>query len=354
MTWHRPGIDDMDQTPEHLPSTDRQPSTSAFQFRKVFFNQVELRAGWRLLIFTAILLLTPARTFFFSGVQLPSSHSAPSYARNARPAKRPAVEFRPGPFITNYGFSLILLLGLSAFMAMLEDREMGHYGLPLKQAFRGNFWLGCLWGFAAISLLLLVLRANRHFYYGPLELSGWSIVRFASLWSIAFLLVGLFEEYLLRGYAQFTLTLGFRFWPAAVLLSLFFAFLHRDNPGETVFGLFQIVLIALFFCFTLWRSGTLWFAVGFHAAWDWSQSFFYGTPDSGIPAKGHLLHSSIAGPDWLTGGTVGPEGSVLVAPLLVLLFVLFYFAFPKRAQYPDPDAIKSGQSALVPQTTLGI
>jgi membrane protease YdiL (CAAX protease family) len=345
----------MDQTPEHLPSTDRQPpSTSAFQFRKVFFTQVELRAGWRLLIFSAILLLTPARTFFFSGVQFPSSHGANSYAWNARPAKKPAVEFQPGAFIANDGFSLILLLGLSAFMAMLEDREIGHYGLPLKQFFRGNFWLGCLWGFSAISVLVLALRADRHFYYGPLELSGWSIVRFASLWAIAFLLVGLFEEYLLRGYAQFTLTLGIGFWPAAVLLSLFFAFLHRDNPGETIFGLFQIVLIALFFCFTLWRTGTLWFAVGFHAAWDWGQSFFYGTPDSGIPARGHLLHSSIAGPDWLTGGTVGPEGSVLVSPLLLLLFVLFYFAFPKRAQYPDPDAIKPVQSALVPQTTLGI
>ncbi len=343
----------MDQTPELLPSPDRQPSTSAFQFRKVFFNQVELRAGWRLLIFSAILLLTPSRTFFFNGVQFPSSR-ANSYAGNARPAKKPAGEFQPGPFITNDGFSLILLLGLSAFMAMLEDREMGHYGLPLKRAFRGNFWLGCLWGFAAISLLLMALRADRHFYYGPLELSGWSIFRFASLWTIAFLLVGLFEEYLLRGYAQFTLTLGIGFWPAALVLSLFFAFLHRDNPGETIFGLFQIVLIALFFCFTLWRTGTLWFAVGFHAAWDWGQSFFYGTPDSGIPAKGHLLHSSIAGPDWLTGGTVGPEGSALVAPLIVLLFVLFHFAFPNRVPYPDPNALKPAQPQLVPQTTLGI
>jgi membrane protease YdiL (CAAX protease family) len=347
----------MDQTPEAVPSPDPQPPASAFRLRNIFFNQFELRAGWRLLVFSAILIVTPVRAFFFDGAALHGTQVADSSrqrVQKAQPANNPVAEFQPRPFITNDGFSFILLLGVSAFMARLENRGLRHYGLPLKSAFRGKFWLGCLWGFAAISLLQLALRADHNFYYGPLELSGWRIPHFAFLWGIAFLLVGFFEEFLLRGYAQFTLTLGIGFWPAAFLLSLFFAFLHRNNPGETIFGLFQIVLIALFFCFTLWRTGTLWFAVGFHAAWDWAQSFFYGTPDSGVPAKGHLLHSSIAGPDWLTGGTVGPEGSALVAPLMLLLFLLFYFAFPNRAQYPDPEAINPARPALAPQTTLGI
>jgi hypothetical protein len=237
-------------------------------------------------------------------------------------------------------------------MAKIEKRKLRHYGLPLKQALRQNFWTGCVWGFGAISVLLVVLRADHNFYYGVPELHGWSVLRYTSLWGIAFILVGLFEEFMLRGYAQFTLTTGLGFWPASLLLSLLFAALHRGNPGETIPGLFQVVLIGLFFCFTLWRTGTLWFAVGFHAAWDWGQSFFYGTPDSGLMAKGHFLHSSFAGSKWLTGGTVGPEGSVLVAPLLMLLFVLFYFAFPKRAPYPDPAAFKPAEPALVPPRTL--
>src|SRR5260370_16537652 len=134
-------MDEMDQTPEFRPSPGRQPSTSGFQFCKVFFNQVELRAGWRLLIFSDILLLTPSRTFFFNGVQFPSSR-ANSYAGNARPAKKPAGEFQPGPFITNDGFSLILLLALSAFIAMLAHRQIGHYSLPPHPPFREHFSLG--------------------------------------------------------------------------------------------------------------------------------------------------------------------------------------------------------------------
>ena len=336
----------MDQTPELVPPPEHAPAlqaTPASPIHRLFFNEVELRAGWRFLIFLILVIAVS----YAAGIAL-------KHLRKAPPPKTQPLVMRPGGTIRGDGLSLVLLLGISAIMARLEKRKLRHYGLPLRQAFRGKFWLGCLWGYGAISVLLLALRADHNFYYGAPELSGWSITRFAALWAIAFLLVGLFEEFLLRGYVQFTLTTGMGFWPAALLLSLLFAFLHRGNPGETIFGLFQIVLIALFLCFTLWRTGTLWFAVGFHAAWDWGQSFFYGTPDSGVPARGHLLHSSFAGPTWLTGGTVGPEGSVLVAPLIVLLFVLFYFAFPKPSQYPDPEAIKSGKPPLVPQATLGI
>ncbi len=331
----------MDPNPELAPSPEHALPVSASQLHQVFFNDFELRAGWRFLIF--YLTLKMARL----GVDLVAYLVAvvPS-------AQNQSGGFDPWPFIQEDGLSFAALLGLSAIAAMLEGRKLRHYGLPLRSAFRGNFWLGCLWGFGAISALLLALHADHNFYFGSFELNGWSIARFAALWAIAFLLVGLYEEFYLRGYLQFTLTLGIGFWPAALLLSLLFAALHRGNPGETSFGLFQIVLIGLFFCFTLWRTGTLWFAIGFHAAWDWSQSFFYGTPDSGVLAHGHLLHSSFAGPDWLTGGTAGPEGSVLAAPLILLLFVFFHFVFPTRVQYPDPEAIK--KPLAIPQTTLGM
>jgi membrane protease YdiL (CAAX protease family) len=328
----------MDLTPELVPSPEPVllvQSAGASLIHKIFFNDAELRAGWRFFIFFVLLIVVSYGTNFVI-----------KHVRKAPPAKNQVVDLRPGAIIAGDGLSLVLLLGIAAIMARLEKRKLRHYGLPFKQALRGNLWLGCVWGFGAISVLLLALRADHNFYYGSPELSIRGAARFASLWAIAFLLVGFLEEFLLRGYAQFTLTTGMGFWPAAFLLSCLFAGLHWSNPGETIPGLMQIVLIALFFCFTLWRTGTLWFAVGFHAAWDWGQSFFYGTPDSGIAAKGHLLHSSFAGSKWLTGGSVGPEGSVLGVPLILLLFVLFHFAFPKQAQYPDPEAIKSAKPVL--------
>jgi hypothetical protein len=101
----------------------------------------------------------------------------------------------------------------------------------------------------------------------------------------------------------------------------------------------------MFFCFTLRRTGSLWFAVGFHFGWDWGESFFYGTADSGILAKPHLLNSHTWGPVWLSGGSVGPEGSWLGVPLILLLIILFHLIFPRQAQYPDPAALKQPVTA---------
>jgi hypothetical protein len=86
--------------------------------------------------------------------------------------------------------------------------------------------------------------------------------------------------------------------------------------------------IGLFFCLTLLRTGNLWFAVGFHAAWDWGETFIYSVPDSGLVVPGHLLSSSLRGPDWLSGGSVGPEGSVLCFIVILLAWVLFSKMYP--------------------------
>jgi membrane protease YdiL (CAAX protease family) len=88
----------------------------------------------------------------------------------------------------------------------------------------------------------------------------------------------------------------------------------------------------LFFVLTLRRTGSLWFAVGMHTSWNWGQTFFYSVANSGFKAPGHLLSSSFHGPDWLTGGTVGPEASLLVFVLIGLMTLLFHWRYPVRAQ----------------------
>src|SRR5260370_24387097 len=73
------------------------------------------------------------------------------------------------------------------------------------------------------------------------------------------------------------------------------------------------------FWLSLWYTKSLWWPVGFHAGWDWAQSYFYGTPDSGLVVKGHLLASHPAGSSLWSGGTVGPEGSPLIVPVGIVM-----------------------------------
>src|SRR5580693_8020119 len=91
-------------------------------------------------------------------------------------------------------------------LARVENRPWGAYGLPGRQAFGKLFWVGGVWGFASITLLLATMCGLRVFAVGHLAIHGVRIVRFAVFWAVMFLLVGLFEEFLLRGYSQFTLT----------------------------------------------------------------------------------------------------------------------------------------------------
>jgi uncharacterized protein len=166
------------------------------------------------------------------------------------------------------------------------------------------------------------------FHVGRLAMHGPRILKFAAFWAIMFLLVGFFEDFLFRGYSQFTLTRMVGFWPAAILLSCVFGLVHLQNAGEEWSGLLAAAAIGFFFCLTLRRTGNLWFAVGFHAAWDWGETFFYSVPDSGTIFPGHLLKSSFHGPRWLTGGVVGPEGSVLCFVVIAIVWAAFAKVYP--------------------------
>jgi membrane protease YdiL (CAAX protease family) len=214
-------------------------------------------------------------------------------------------------------------------MARIERRPFGDFGLPARGAFGRNFWVGALWGIASLSALLLALRLAGAFSLGSLAIHGASIVKFALFYALFFLLTGFFEEFLVRGYSQWVLSKGMHFWPTAALLSAGFGAFHGFNPGEAKTGLIAAALIGFFFCFTLRRTGNLWWAIGFHMSWDWAESYFYSVPDSGGMATGHLLNSSFHGPVWLTGGSVGPEGSLLVFAVIAVMWVLFDRMYPE-------------------------
>jgi len=224
---------------------------------------------------------------------------------------------------------------LAAFaMSRLEKRSFGEYGLPRRGAFRKIFWLGAAFGLAEISAVVGAMAAFGSYHFGALAIHGTELVRWASFWAVFFCVVGLSEEFMFRGYPQFTLAQGMGFWPAAVLLSLAFGGVHISNKGETWVGIASVVLTGLFWCFTLQRTGTLWFAVGMHASFDFGETFLYSVPDSGYLFPGHLSQAVISGPAWLTGGSAGPEASLFDFLVLLTFFYLLHRLYPASAT-PD-------------------
>ena len=295
--------------PEHLPA---EPTPLV---HRIFIGPSGLRVVWRLAIYIAAVVSLASVVLFIVGIVLPPSKALVP----------PVAGFLIGECVL---FVSCILPALA--LARLEKRRFSDYGLPVERAFGKPFWVGAVWGVVAFSVLIFVMRGIGVFTFGGLALHGARLVKFAVFWALLFLLVGLFEEFTARGYTLFTLSQGIGFWPAAVLLSAAFGGIHLNNTGEAWAGAAGAASIGLFFCLTLRRTGTLWFAVGMHMSWDWSETYFYSVPDSGLVLPGHLLNSSFHGPVWLTGGSVGPEGSVLVFVLIGLIAVVFDRVYPGK------------------------
>jgi uncharacterized protein len=215
-------------------------------------------------------------------------------------------------------------------MSRLERRAFGEYGLPGRAAFGKLFCQGVLFGLVEISTVLGTVAALGGYRFGELAIHGSDLWRWAIFWGAFFLVVGFYEEFTFRGYVQFTLAQGVGFWPTAIVLSIIFGVMHSTNKGESWLGIAGVVVSGLFWCLTLRRTGSLWFAVGMHASFDFAETFLYSVPDSGMIFPGHLSNATLQGPAWLTGGTAGPEASVLDFLVLAVFFYVFHRLFPAK------------------------
>lgn len=294
----------------------------------IFRGPNGIRAGWRVLIFLAIVVGLVAAVNLVVWMVMHFLLHRPTHFGTAS-------SLSPSVAILSDG-AIFLFTGLAALiMSRIEHRKWGDYGLPVRFAFRKHFWLGTGAGFLAISASLFAIFALHGFHLAGLAIHGKTILTATAAWTAAFVIVGLGEEFAFRGYLQFTLTSGMGYWPSAILLSILFGVAHAANPGESKFGLFSVVCFGLLFCLIVRHTGNLWWVVGFHAGWDWGQTFFYGVADSGLAPYHNLFNSSLSGPRWLTGGSVGPEASIFT-PLTLLLVAIVFSRFYRENRYDPP------------------
>ena len=306
-----------------LPPNESQPSTEpppqTFSFHKVFIGKEGLRAGWGVLIFIAIF----AALMFIATVLNSKLHLG-----QQRPTSVTAISLSFG-YVQESMLAAAALLS-TWIMSKIERRGRtygfgGRSKLPL-------LFVGLLSGLILISLLVFVLWKAGFLVVEQRVIFGADVFRYGLLWLFVFFLVGVAEESLTRGYLLDTLTRGLAwlyaylfktrhstalgFWTAAIVLSVIFFLGHTGNPGESPVGLLSVFAAGMFFCFSIWRTGSLWWAFGMHAAWDWGQSFLFGVADSGLMVQHHLFATHPAGNPLLSGGTTGPEGSVLILAVL--------------------------------------
>jgi membrane protease YdiL (CAAX protease family) len=275
----------------------------------LFVGPDGLRHGWRFLIFAAVIFLVvqfleqPAIAFLAAKCHVDrSALSAPS-------------------IIVSDGFDLIVILIVTGMAARLERRRIDSYGLPINEAFGGRFWNGAITGLAAIAFVGVGMLITGGMRVHGVALHGAEIITAPVLWLLAMLLVGVMEEYLFRGYALQSLWRAAGFWPAALITTAVFAGDHLEKPHENAIDIGMIFALALLLCISVRVTGSLWWAVGWHAAFDFGQLFIIGTANGGRVPVGRLMDVTFPGPAWITGGELGTEASYLMIPVVLGTFI---------------------------------
>ncbi len=344
------------------------PDRAGHGVRWVFIGPDGLRAGWSIAIFFAIFIGLVAGMNAAAHAVMHALHIAATKTMTAKWT------------IVNEGLGVLAMLVAAFVVSRIEGRRILDYNLrgPKRTT---HFMQGLVAGFVALSVLVGAMAAGGWLHLGSAGMNGQSIVIYACAWGVAFLLVGCLEEGLARCYLLFTLARGINFWwalglvalmcgrvvfatkangswgaysvallglvpcfllqmnkapsagfwNAAWVTSVFFGAGHTGNGGENWIGIFAAAAIGFVFCVSLYVTGSAWWAIGCHAAWDWGETYFYGTADSGFVAKGHLLRATPAGNVLWSGGTDGPEGSLLVIGVVLWLLIALLVIYGRRS-----------------------
>jgi len=312
-----------------------------------------LRSGWRVAFFVALLLLPRLLLSLLALIvgDGPELATPPGEGASGTATVSSASGVTIHPDLPSI-FSTLLLGGWILFVSWVclirVDRErLRSLGISFFSGWGRELGRGVVTGALMIAGVVLIQAASGgtrlHLHPGwRAGLSVPSLHVLSPLLNEALLAIGLlaasalYEELLYRGYAFQTLL---RDVPPAVpllLLSLFFALGHWQNPGRDLFSTTNTLLAGLWLSIAYLKSGNLWYPLGLHFAWNWVLGPICGLPVSGLRIPATPLFEATSGePAWLTGGAYGSEGGA--AATLALLVAIGWLLWSGKRPRRDSD-----------------
>jgi uncharacterized protein len=216
-----------------------------------------------------------------------------------------------------------------AYAFFIEQRPVSELALP---GMGRELGIGLLVGaglYAACELILMALGI-----YRITGLNSWSFMIPAIAMALS---SGVFEELLFRGVLFRSVETWFGSWAALAVSSLVFGLTHLINPEATLEGaLFIAVEAGILLAGAYMLTRRLWLSMGFHVAWNYTQSAIFSSIVSGNEAAQGLIQSTVKGPDFLTGGNFGVESSVLSLILCTSTGIVMVVMAVKRGTIVPP------------------
>ncbi|HFH9915418.1 TPA: lysostaphin resistance A-like protein [Streptococcus suis] len=243
-------------------------------------------------------------------------------------------------FIDNAFVTLSLELLAFAFISLaiilwarfVEKSPWLGLGIRKKGALK-DFLLG--WGIGAAMLITCVLLM---WGFGAIQVTSFqfsaNLVGEFLILVLAWSIQGTTEELLTRGWMFSSLAAKHNIPVGILVSSLFFTFLHLGNNGISLIPLLDLTLFAILACLVMLKTGNIWVISGIHAAWNCFQGNVFAFPVSGTQAGQAFIAVETSGPDWLSGGAFGVEGSIISlliqAGIITWLVYELYFTSPSK------------------------
>ncbi|MBR4657943.1 MAG: CPBP family intramembrane metalloprotease [Clostridia bacterium] len=236
--------------------------------------------------------------------------------------------------------TVLVTITVILFCRWLQKRRVPSLGLRRKHAVR-EYVVGALMGICLITLTMVVAILT----------GGVTEIRFTRfnallfvLYLLGYMVQGMSEEVLCRGYLMPSIARRSPIWLAVVLSSLTFSLLHFANPGFGIMPAINIFLTGVVFAVYVLKRGNLWGACAMHSFWNFFQGNIFGISVSGNdPATNStLIQSSVGGanPLW-SGGDFGLEGSLCITIVMLAALAIELFVMPPAndGRFEEPTEV---------------
>ena len=304
--------------------------------KKIFKNPntQKLRAGWRILFFILIFWLLASSIFIIK----------PLFGDITR-----------REFLESYSVIIIFILAVSASIAVaiarkfFDKRSVKSLGLTVNRQALKDIVFGFLLSGVMAGLFFLILTAFdliefNGFNFGEADslagqpfdyISFISVMSIGSLTIILFehIMVGYWEELVFRGYVFQNMIDGMGLKISILISCVIYGLVHFTNPNASLLSTAIIMLFGFLRIYGYLATKMLWLSMGMHMGWNYFQGPIFGFAASGREMA-TLINQTAAGPNWLSGGDFGPEGSILIIPIILFaLLVMRWWAKKSSVEY---------------------
>jgi membrane protease YdiL (CAAX protease family) len=293
--------------------------------RRLFINEEgELRSGWRVLVF---FILYAVAASLLGGALRVAVAIFPSLGFLLYPPS-PPDEYLTYRELMRLGLGQLMniaaaLAATAVCAPLLEHRGLASVGYKPHRGWLRDFLLGSIIGALSLALAVAIAAAAGALRFEVNTPAGAHLARGFVILFLLFIVSAAFEELLFRGFAFQAITHNLGAVAAVLITSTLFGLAHLSNANASAFSTINTILAGVWLGVAYLMTRSLWFATALHYSWNLAMAFVFGLPVSGISMFNQLawLRPQDRPPEWVSGGSYGPEGGA-AATLVLLLSTL--------------------------------